>query len=39
MAWAPVKLFKDTVLAFIDDEALRRGAGVSLGWVRMWCGK
>jgi membrane protein len=29
MAWAPVKLFKDTVLAFIDDEALRRGAAIA----------
>lgn len=29
MAWAPVKLFKDTVLAFIDDEALSRGAAIA----------
>ena len=29
MAWAPVKLFKDTFLAFIDDEALRRGAAIA----------
>jgi membrane protein len=29
MAWAPVKLFKDAVLAFIDDEALRRGAAIA----------
>jgi membrane protein len=29
MAWAPVKLFKDTVLAFIADEALSRGAAIA----------
>jgi membrane protein len=29
MAWAPVKLLKDTVLAFIDDEALSRGAAIA----------
>jgi membrane protein len=29
MVWAPVKLFKDTVLAFIDDEALSRGAAIA----------
>jgi membrane protein len=29
MAWAPVKLVKDTVLAFIDDEALSRGAPIA----------
>lgn len=29
MMWAPVKLVKDTVLAFIDDEALSRGAAIA----------
>jgi membrane protein len=29
MAWAPAKLLKDTVLAFIDDEALSRGAAIA----------
>jgi membrane protein len=29
MAWATVKLFKDTVLAFIADEALSRGAAIA----------
>jgi membrane protein len=29
MAWAPMKLFKDTILAFIDDEALSRGAAIA----------
>jgi membrane protein len=29
MMWAPVKLVKDTVLAFIADEALSRGAAIA----------
>jgi membrane protein len=29
MAWAPVNLIKNTVLAFIDDEALSRGAAIA----------
>ena len=29
MGWRPVKLLKDTVFAFIDDEALSRGAAIA----------
>jgi membrane protein len=29
MAWTPVNLIKNTVLAFIDDEALSRGAAIA----------